>query len=70
MTDWSASVRYMGAIYTPAEVVTSIVERCSNLLGTRSLRVLEPSFGDGAFLPGHTHRHEISINKCYGRRRQ
>ena len=62
MTDWSSSVRYTGAIYTPVEVATSIVERCSNLLGTRSLRVLEPSVGDGAFLPGLTGMKSLSTS--------
>jgi len=48
------SVRYTGAVYTPTEVATAIVEFCSSLLGTGHLNVLEPSVGDGAFLSGLT----------------
>ena len=54
MSDHKASIRYTGAVYTPVEVATSIIERCSSLLGTKDLNVLEPSVGDGAFLTGLT----------------
>ena len=54
MNDWRTSVRYTGAVYTPAAVANSILERCSSLLGMRDLNVLEPSVGDGAFLLGLT----------------
>lgn len=50
MSDPKASTRYTGAVYTPAPVARAIVKRCSSLLGSRELRVLEPSVGDGAFL--------------------
>lgn len=54
MDDRKASVRYTGAVYTPVEVATSIIERCSSLLAAEDLNVLEPSVGDGAFLSGFT----------------
>lgn len=54
LSDWRSSVRHTGAVYTPVEVATSIVERCCSLLGARNLKVLEPSVGDGAFLSALT----------------
>lgn len=54
-------MRHTGAVYTPVAVAASVVEQCVSLLGTRALNVLEPSVGDGAFLPGLTGLEASSI---------
>lgn len=61
MDDRRTSVRYTGAVYTPTEVATAIVEHCSSLLSVGYLNVLEPSVGDGAFLSGLTGIENSSI---------
>lgn len=48
--DQPADVRFTGAVYTPANVAAAIVDRVSELLPGKGLRILEPSVGDGAFL--------------------
>ena len=50
MGDRKTSIRHTGAVYTPHDVATSLVEWCLNLMEGESLNVLEPSVGDGAFL--------------------
>ena len=61
MDERRISVRHTGAVYTPTEVATAIVERCSSLLGASRLNVLEPSVGDGAFLSGLTGIEGLSV---------
>lgn len=45
-----AEVRLTGAVYTPIEVASAIVEELSLIMPAGAHRVLEPSVGDGAFL--------------------
>ena len=61
MDERRISVRHTGAVYTPTEVATAIVERCSSLLDASRRNVLEPSVGDGAFLSGLTGIEGLSV---------
>lgn len=45
-----AEIRSTGAVYTPDEVASAIVEQLKLIVPVGPLRVLEPSVGDGAFL--------------------
>ncbi len=50
MDDRNTSIRNTGAVYTPTEVATSLVEWCLKLMDGENLNVLEPSVGDGSFI--------------------
>jgi hypothetical protein len=45
------SVRYTGAVYTPADVAWAITKFVRSVSPRRKLDILEPSVGDGAFVP-------------------
>ncbi len=50
LPDRQSTVRLTGAVYTPTDVASSIIQFAIGDLPRRHLRVLEPSVGDGAFL--------------------
>lgn len=48
--DSRTDIRTTGAVYTPTEVAAAVVHYVSGLVPARTLRALEPSVGDGAFI--------------------
>jgi len=48
--DSRSAVRLTGAVYTPPDIAAAVVSVVKDILPSRSLNILEPSVGDGAFL--------------------